>query len=136
MKDTLSLECIHFDQEDPSGLNKAAALSLIKGVLYNDPTGEVAANVLATVLLHIPYNADFNRQLHQVSSFTLSSVSICSILNVINHHRFSAVKLMIGRLGYSVIKRFADFTTTHKTTCICQGVQWILALFRCTSEFL
>jgi hypothetical protein len=71
MKETLSLDCIHFDQEDPSGLNKAAALSLIKVVLYNNPSGEVAANVLATVLLYIPYNVDFNRQLHQVSSSNL-----------------------------------------------------------------
>jgi hypothetical protein len=67
MKETLSLECIHFDQEDPSGLNKAAALSLVKVVLYNNPTGDVVADVLATILLHIPYNVEFSRQIHQVS---------------------------------------------------------------------
>jgi hypothetical protein len=68
MKETLSLDCIQFDQEDPIGIHKAAALSLVRVVLYNNPTGEVVADALATVLLHIPYNVEFNRQLHQVSS--------------------------------------------------------------------
>jgi hypothetical protein len=77
MKETLSLDCLHFDQEDPSGLKKAAALSLVKVVLYNNPAGEVAANVLATVLLHIPYNVEFNRQIHQVKSY-ISNVLNCA----------------------------------------------------------
>ena len=73
MKETLSLDCLHFDQEDPMGIHKAAAMSLVKVVLYNNPTGEVIADVLATILLHIPYNVEFNRQLHQVSSSSPSS---------------------------------------------------------------
>jgi hypothetical protein len=61
------MEALDLDQEDPSGLNKASVLSLVKVVLYfGSAEDELVAELVATVLLYVPYNSDFNLQLYQV----------------------------------------------------------------------
>jgi hypothetical protein len=71
MNETMSIESIYVDEEDPNGLLKAIAMSLTKAVIYNNSSGSdaeesVLADSLATILLYAPQSDEFSHQLNQV----------------------------------------------------------------------
>lgn len=80
MTDTISMEALDGDQEDPSGLNKASILALVKAVLYHGSTAdELLAELVATILLYVPYNAEFHTLLYQVMDADASlRTELCS----------------------------------------------------------
>ena len=60
------MEALDFDQQDPTGINKALVLTLFKFVLYHGSDEDKIPELVATALLHVPYNVEYYRQLFQV----------------------------------------------------------------------